>query len=349
MPLAISAFLIVSALVYGLGLLLVCGSRNREAEVLAGGRLRPLVFGPSTKALAGLIPLAARTKAAITKELRQAGYYHRWAFEEFASLRNALVAGWVIFLGTLLVLFTQPGDAASLKLAAAGLTGAVLLYGLPRLVLSSRAKARAERIQYALPDALDMITMCVAGGVPLEQAFHRVGSELGETHPDLACELRILARQTQAGSLDHALKQFASRLDTPDAHSLAALVGQTDRQGNSVARAFQEFADHVRRERRQRAEEAGNKTTVKMLFPLVFCLAPPIYMLLLAPAVIELRSFVLRENRPGGLLNPSQEVLWSASATPNRRQEDAGPVETAARSAGGNQSGTPAAGRSGPR
>ena len=86
---------------------------------------------------------------------------------------------------------------------------------MPRLILHAMAKARLQRIEYALPDALDMITMCVAGGLSLNGAFRRVGEELDETHPDLACELRILARQTETGSLGAAVKQFAKRLDTP--------------------------------------------------------------------------------------------------------------------------------------
>jgi tight adherence protein C len=150
-----------------------------------------------------------------------------------------------------------------------------------------------------------MITMCMTGGLPLQHSLARVGTELEATHPDLACELRITGRQMDVGSLGQALRQFADRIDTPDVQSLAAMVNQTERQGTSVAAAFHEFADGVRRARRQRAEEHASKTTVKMLLPIVFCLAPPIYMLLLTPAVIELRAFVLQENRPGGVLSQS--------------------------------------------
>jgi tight adherence protein C len=316
MALAISAFMAVAALVYMVGLLFIRGGKNRETDVLAGGRTRSLVFGPSTAALAGTIPSTGASKEAVTKLLAQAGYYHRFAFHEFASLRNALTIGWVLFIGTLLVAFTEPGDAATMKLLAVGVGGAMLFYGMPRLILHSRAKARLGRIHYALPDALDMVTMCVAGGVPLNHSLSRVGEEITSSHPDLACELRILSRQSEAGSMDKALKLFAKRLDTPEAHSLAGIVGQTDKQGSSVASAFHEFADGVRRERRQRAEEHGNKTSIKMLFPLVFCLAPPVYIMLLAPAVIEMRSFVMEENRPGGILAPTDELLSSAAADP---------------------------------
>ncbi len=302
---AIAAFLGISVFCYGLGWILIRGRRNRDAEVFSRGRRRPLIFGPLTAALAGVIPSTAAGKAKVTKEMRRAGYYHRFAFEEFASLRNALIVGWVLLIGTLIVAGTEPGDQMTATLLIVGVVGVMLLYGLPRLILHSRASARVQRIQYSLPDALDMITMCMTGGLPLHGALGRVSKELGATHPDLACELRILGRQMDAGSLDGALRQFADRIDTPDAQSLAVLVSQTEKQGGSVSGAFHEFADEVRRARRQRAEEQGNKTTVKMLLPLVFCLAPPIYMLLLTPAIIELRSFVLHENEAGGVLSPA--------------------------------------------
>ena len=322
MVLAISVFLMVAALFYGVGLLFIRGKKNREPEVLVGGRTRTLVFGPSTAALASIIPCTSSAREVLNKLLRQAGHYHRFALDEFSSLRNVLTVGWTVFIGTLIVVFTQPGDPGAWKLVVVGVVGAALFYAVPRLVLASNAKGRLQKIQYALPDALDMITMCVAGGVPLEKAFSRVGEEIADGHPDLACELKILARQAEAGSLNQAITQFAGRIDTPDVHSLAAIVSQTDRQGSGVAYAFQEFADEVRCQRRQRAEEHGNKTTIKMLFPLVFCLAPPVYIMLLAPAVIELRSFVLDENRPGGLLSPTEDLLSSAAATPERADDE---------------------------
>ena len=90
------------------------------------------------------------------------------------------------------------------------------------------------------------------------------------------------------------------KIDTPEVQSLAAIIGQTEQQGSSVALAFQDFADNVRLARRQTADERGNKTALKLLFPLVFCLAPPVYMMLLMPAAIEMSQFIKREAQPGG-------------------------------------------------
>lgn len=316
MSVPIAAFLIVASLIYGLGILLIRAKRNRESEVFSGGRRRPLIFGLATSAMAGVIPSSAALKANITKELRQAGFYHRFAFEEYAALRNTLTVGWVLLIGTLIVVAPSSSRQSELRLLMVGIVGALVFYSVPRLVLRAWSSARRRRIEHGLPDALDMITMCMTGGLPMQYALGRVGKELNDTHSDLACELRIVGRQMDVGSLTRALEQFAERIDTPDVRSLAAMVNQTDRQGASVAGAFQDFADEVRRTRRQRADEHASKTTVKMLLPIVFCLAPPVYIMLLSPAVIELRAFVLRENRPGGVLSPTT-VSTGENVTPD--------------------------------
>lgn len=192
----------------------------------------------------------------------------------------------------------------------------VLLFEIPRVVLSSQAEARRKRIQYALPDALDMINMTVTGGLPLRNALHRVGRELKTTHPDSACELTIIDRQSESGSLDQALRHFAARIDTPDVTVLATMVRHAEQLGGNVSGAFRDFADSIRRTRRQSAEERGNKASVKMLFPVVFCLAPSIYILFLGPAALELKQFVQRENRPGGALSQAVEVPQPGASRP---------------------------------
>jgi tight adherence protein C len=100
-----------------------------------------------------------------------------------------------------------------------------------------------------------------------------------------------------------ALKEFARRMNAPDVNALASLVSQSERTGTHVASAVTEFADSIRRQFRQRAEERASKTTIRMLFPVIFCLAPPVFILLLGPPVLQLRNFVRQANAPGGVLN----------------------------------------------
>ncbi len=300
-----AVFLFIALSVYVLGRLVVGAGRNQ-----AGDTVRPLALGILTRPLAAALP--ALSDAETAKDLRRAGYYHPLAMKEYLAIRNALVLGWLLVCAAAYGLIVREQPEVMLWLIVIGVVGLVVLYSLPRLVLQAQASNRLQRIERALPDGLDMITMVMEGGLPLVSALDHVSREIGQAHPDLACELNIVAQHTRARSLDDALRRFAERVDTPDVQSLAALVAYSERLGSNVAGAFREFADGVRRTFRQRAEERGNKASVKLLFPVVLCLAPPVYILLLAPALLELRKFVVEQNRPGGVL--SQETVTVTEA-----------------------------------
>jgi tight adherence protein C len=197
---------------------------------------------------------------------------------------------------------------------AAGIIGVAALYGVPRLWLQSKGNRRVQRIQVGLPDALDMTNMCLTGGLPLQPALARVSSEIRVSHADLALEFDIVRRHAETFTLEQALSKFAERIDVPEIKSLTAMVTQAERLGTNVARALGEYADSLRRSHRQRAEERGNAASVKMLLPVALCLAPPVYILLLAPPLFQMREFVVRENQPGGFLTP---VNPNAPASPD--------------------------------
>jgi len=303
--LIMGTFFGTSLVVFLLGRMLIGGGRNQAEEI---GSRRRLILGGLTEPMAGILPVSTSKAQKLKKELVRAGYYHRKALEEYLAFRNAAMVCWLLFVATALVTAVEPGSQEANKLLMLGGGVLLLIYSVPRVILSSQASARTRRIHHALPDALDMITMTVSGGVPLQRALKRVGQELSHTHRDLACELTIIHHQADAGSLEQALNSFASRVDVPEVTALAALVRHAERLGGNVAAAFREFADSVRRTRRQRAEEQGNKASVKLLFPVVLCLAPPIYILLLGPATLELKNFMNRENMPGGVLATSTSI-----------------------------------------
>ncbi len=297
------AFFGVTLVIFVLGRMLLGGRRNRPEDAI--GSRRPLVLGPLTEPFAGILPVRKATQQKLKRDLVRAGYYHRKALAEYLGFRNAAVVCWILFIATAVAVAVEPNSDEMRKLLALGGAVLLLVYSVPAIVLSSQATRRSRRVNQALPDALDMITMTMSGGVPMQRAVERVGQELGGTHPDLACELKIMHYQSETGSLEQALKEFSDRVDVPEVTALSALVRQAERLGGNVAGAFRDFADSVRRTRRARAEEQGNKASVKLLFPVVLCLAPPIYILLLGPAAVELKTFVNRENMPGGVLSPT--------------------------------------------
>jgi len=173
--------------------------------------------------------------------------------------------------------------------------GAIVGYLTPSLVLDRRIKLRQKLIQNGLPDALDLMIVCLEAGLALDGALLKCSEELHVAHPDLAEELRLINVETRAGKPRlEAFKNFALRTKVDDVRSLVAMLIQTDRFGTSVAQALRTHAEVSRTKRRQRAEEKAAKLGVKLLFPLIFCLFPAFYVIVLGPSMLRIfRQFVL--------------------------------------------------------
>jgi tight adherence protein C len=166
--------------------------------------------------------------------------------------------------------------------------GAALGYMLPAIVLARKAKQRGHRIRLSLPDALDLMVVSVEAGLGLDQAIQRVGVELAAAHPELSDELRLIGLELRAGKArSEAMHNLGARTNVDDVISLVAMLVQTDKFGTSVAQALRVHSQSLRTKRRQRAEEAAAKTGVKMVFPLVFCIFPALWVVTLGPAVIK--------------------------------------------------------------
>jgi tight adherence protein C len=170
----------------------------------------------------------------------------------------------------------------SLALAAAG-------YLVPNLWLTARVRARRECIRRSLPDAMDLLVICVDAGLGMDQALLRVSSDLAISHPELEQEFGRVHLQQRAGipRLD-AWKDMAERARIPELASFVSMLTQTERFGTPVARALARFAEDLRNARKQKAEEAAAKTKVKIVFPLVFCIFPCLFLVLLAPSLLEI-------------------------------------------------------------
>jgi tight adherence protein C len=263
----------------------------------------------------------------IRRNLMRAGYYGTHALQEYLATRNLLV---VMCIGASLALATMANPDTQIPkiVLAAGAVATVFGYGFPRMLLAAQARARVDRIQNGLPDALDIITMCLTGGLPLRDALQRVSDEIKHSNRDIAVEFEIIRRHADADTMGNALRHFASRIDTPDINALASLVSQTQRMGSHIATAVCDYADSVRRARRQRSEEQANKTSIRMLFPVLLCLAPPIYILLMGPPLLTLRDFVMKEHQPGGALEPDIPGLARARANAQRERQAAAATTT---------------------
>jgi tight adherence protein C len=175
------------------------------------------------------------------------------------------------------------------------LVGAAALgYLLPEFWLLWRVKKRKLLLRLALPDALDLLVICVEAGLGLDQAIMRVSQELRIAHPELSDELQLVNLEMRVGKnrLD-ALRSLAIRTGVEDIKALVAMLVQTDRFGTSVAQSLRVHSDDLRTRRRQRAEEMAAKTTVKMVPPLVFFIFPALMVVILGPAVITVARELL--------------------------------------------------------
>jgi tight adherence protein C len=159
---------------------------------------------------------------------------------------------------------------------------------IPGLILSRMITLQKRRIEDGLPDALDLMIVCVEAGSGLDQAILKTSEELMISHPALATELQLITTEIRAGKPRlEAFKNFSARTKVDDVRELVAMLVQTDRFGTSVAQALRTHAATSRTKRRQRAEERAAKIGVKLVFPLVFFLFPAFYVVTLGPAVIQ--------------------------------------------------------------
>lgn len=168
---------------------------------------------------------------------------------------------------------------------------AVVGYMVPDFWLTRQQSQRKERIRRSLPDAMDLLVICVDAGLGMDQALVRVGAELGLSHRDISQEFAQVNLAQRAGQprLD-AWQMLADRTKIEEFQSFVSMLAQTDRFGTPITKALARFSEDIRLGRRQHAEEAASKTKIKIIFPLVLCIFPCIFIVLLAPAILIVSS-----------------------------------------------------------
>jgi tight adherence protein C len=223
-------------------------------------------------------------------KLVRAGYRGHEAIAVFFGIRLGIAILFFAVFATPLII--RP----NLPLA---LAGCGLGYLLPSMALGRMAKRRQHRIRMGLADALDLLVVSVEAGLGLDQAIQRVGDEIAFAHQNLSDELRLVNLELRAGKgRTESLRALAERTGVDDLSSLVAILVQTDRFGTSVAQSLRIHAEVLRTKRRQRAEEAAAKTGVKMVFPLVFCIFPAIWVVTIGPAAIKFVEVLVPMSQP---------------------------------------------------
>ncbi len=232
------------------------------------------------------MPKTREKQSAIRRQLAFAGIYNPAAIRavmgfKFLLLLAGFAGGYVLglLLGNMLLGISS---------------GALAGYMIPGFWIRSRIRSHRRALQIALPDALDLLVVCVEAGLTIDAAMQRVGHELALGHPSLSRELDITHMETRVGvPRAEALRNLGIRTGMPEIQTLATMIIQAERFGTSIAAALRVQADTLRFERQSRAEEIAAKASVKLSFPVVLFIFPAVLIVLAGPAMIGLMNSAL--------------------------------------------------------
>ncbi len=265
--------------------------RQIRHESPFNGEAEPGVFGNWAPALAAQIPETETEQKEFRQMLRQAGMYHPRASETINAMRFIFLVVPLIVAGILAVVLDR---VWMVPVVIGGVFVSAILVVVPRLYVFFRRRRHMERIREGLADVIDMLGMCVSGGLPLGSGLEQVARRM-TAYPECANELLLLKRQAELGGIKRALADFTQRVNLPEASQLASLLLRNTSLGTELVNSLSSQADHLRLARRQAALTEANKTPVKLIFPIMFCFAPAVLILLTAPAIMQLRDFLTND------------------------------------------------------
>lgn len=233
------------------------------------------------------VPEEGWEKSSLRTRFMNAGWRNPSALSLYFASKTALA----LVLPALVVPLTIVHSKALLgwRMMALLLTAAAIGYYLPNMILERIVQRRRREIFETIPDALDLLTVCVEAGLSLERALVKVANEIHIKSAVLAQELQLVLMEMRAGfSKEKALRNFALRSGVEDVDTLVAMLIQSERFGTSVGDALRVHSDSLRHKRRIVAEECAARIGLKLLFPLIFCIFPMLLMVLLGPAMIQI-------------------------------------------------------------
>ncbi len=223
-----------------------------------------------------------QTLESTTRMLELAGNPRNMRAAEFIALR----IGFTVFMGGFIFLIMNQSDSTLSRRLLFTLGGIVLAWFMPWMLLRSKADRRKDAVIKKLPDALDLMTICVDAGLVFNAAMQKVDEKWDDP---LANEFGRVIHEMQLGkSRRQALRDMAERIDVPDVTSFIAAVVQADQLGVGIGKVLRIQSEQMRVRRRQRAEEKAQQAPVKMMFPMVFLIFPSIFIVLLGPALFQI-------------------------------------------------------------
>jgi tight adherence protein C len=224
----------------------------------------------------------------LRRRMLQAGIYDPNAVAYFFLARMGLAGGLALFLFIFLPTFGVQGQNAFWFFMIVGAMGGYLA---PSFYLSRRVAKRQAEHRAGFPDFMDLLVVCADAGLAMEAALERVSRELGDSYPSLVANIHIANLEVRAGrTMTEALEHFGDRLGLEEARSFAALIQQSHDLGSSIAAALRVYSDDMRHKRLSRAEEKAYSLPAKLAVPMMVCIFPVLFVVILTPVIVKLST-----------------------------------------------------------
>ena len=216
----------------------------------------------------------------------QAGIFDARAVAFFfvARIALAVVLAFCVFVSIPLVL-----DQSSSVFWLSVIVGAIVGYIAPSMYLDRRIATRRNEHRLGFPDFMDLLVVCADSGLSMEAALERVGRELGDTYPSLCANIHMTNLEIRAGrTMTEALEHFGDRLGLEEARAFATLIQQSAELGSSITEALRVYSDDMRHKRLSRAEEKAYSLPAKLSLPMMICIFPVLFVVILLPVFVRL-------------------------------------------------------------
>jgi tight adherence protein C len=244
-----------------------------------------LVFRDMVARLGEASPIAGKSNRRLERLLIRAGYRSPQAVRLVYGAKVLLGVALPLLAWALISRIEAGGDTVFMIVVCA----AVLGYSAPGFFVTFKARRRQRRIRRGLPDALDLLVICVESGLGLDQAIMQAATEMELAHPDISREFAMVNRELRTGTRRaEALRNLAERTAVDELRKLVAVLIQADRFGTGVAQSLRGHADFMRVQARQVAEEKAAKVGVKLVFPIFFCILPTLFVVTVGPMAVRI-------------------------------------------------------------
>ena len=227
----------------------------------------------------------AKDMKVLRKRLMLAGIYNPRGVAFFFLARTALALG--LAFAAMLFAPGQSGSTYWMIVGAAGMFG----YVAPSIYLDRRISRRRDEHRSGFPDFMDLLVVCADAGLSMEASLDRVGRELADSYPSLSANIHMANLEIRAGrTMTEALEHLAERLGLEEARSFSTLIQQSDELGSSITEALRVYSDDMRHKRLSRAEEKAYSLPAKLSLPMMICIFPVLFVVILLPVAVRLAT-----------------------------------------------------------